>query len=71
MPSFWSDQYALRIQSFGMPDLATDISLVDGDLNGPCIVEYRDPLGLVGVVGIDRTSDLIPYRKEIAARSHC
>jgi len=54
-----------------MPGIASRNVVAHGDVDGPCIVEYRDPLGLVGVVGIDRTSDLIPYRKEIAARSHC
>ncbi len=68
MPSFWSDQYEYTIQSFGMPGLATDIRVVSGTPDEPCIAEYRDETGLVGVVGIDRTADLAPYRKELMAR---
>lgn len=68
MPSFWSDQYHHKLQSFGMPGLADRIELVDGDPDGPCIVEYHDASGLVGVVGVDRTQQLAPYRKQLMAR---
>ncbi len=69
MPSFWSDQYEHQVQSFGMPGIADRVHLVDGDLDGPCIVEYLDDSGLVGVVGVDRTRDLAPYRARLMARS--
>jgi len=69
LPSFWSDQYDTTIQSFGMPGLATQISITSGTADEPCIAEYRDETGLVGVVGIDRTKDLAPYRKELMARA--
>jgi NADPH-dependent 2,4-dienoyl-CoA reductase/sulfur reductase-like enzyme len=69
MPSFWSDQYDYALQSFGMPDLATRVELADGDLDGPCIVVYHDDLGLVGVVGIDRTRETAPYRQQLMGRS--
>ena len=69
MPSFWSDQYHHKLQSFGMPGIASRIEVVDGDVEGPCIVEYHDASGLVGVVGIDRTQDLAPYRKQLMSRS--
>jgi hypothetical protein len=51
-----------------MPGIANRITLVDGDVDGPCIVEYLDDTGLVGVVGIDRTSDLAPYRARLQQR---
>jgi 3-phenylpropionate/trans-cinnamate dioxygenase ferredoxin reductase subunit len=70
MPSFWSDQYKHKVQSFGMPGIANQITLVDGDVDGPCIVEYLDDTGLVGVVGIDRTSELAPYRARLQQRAH-
>lgn len=69
MPSFWSDQYDTKIQSFGMPGIATQIRVADGSVNGACIVEYSDDSGLVGVVGIDRTSDLAPYRSALMGRT--
>ena len=70
MPSFWSDQYEYKLQSFGMPGIATRIELADGDADGACIAEYHDDSGLVGVVGIDRTQDLGPYRKQMMERVH-
>jgi 3-phenylpropionate/trans-cinnamate dioxygenase ferredoxin reductase component len=69
MPSFWSDQYSHKLQSFGMPGIADRIEVVDGDVDGPCIVEYHNDSGLVGVVGVDRTPDLAPYRKALMGRA--
>lgn len=70
MPSFWSDQYEYQVQSFGLPGLATGIDVVSGQLDGACIVAFSDASGLVGVVGVDRTADLAPYRAELMARAH-
>ena len=69
MPSFWSDQYHHTIQSFGMPGIATGITVAEGTPDAACIVEYHDDSGLVGVVGIDRTADLAPYRQALMQRS--
>lgn len=68
MPSFWSDQYDRKLQSFGMPGIATSVEVVSGDVDAACIVEYHDDSGLVGVVGIDRTAELAPYRAQLMAR---
>jgi 3-phenylpropionate/trans-cinnamate dioxygenase ferredoxin reductase subunit len=68
MPSFWSDQYHHKIQSFGMPGIATGMEVVSGATDDSCIVEYTDDSGLVGVVGLDRTAELGPYRKQLLAR---
>ncbi|MFH8606228.1 NAD(P)/FAD-dependent oxidoreductase [Streptomyces sp. NPDC018029] len=35
LPSFWSDQYALRLQSFGQPSLADHCHLLQGDPTAP------------------------------------
>jgi NADPH-dependent 2,4-dienoyl-CoA reductase/sulfur reductase-like enzyme len=69
LPSFWSDQYQHQIQSFGMPGLAVDGVVVEGSADSPCIATYTDATGLVGVVGIDRTANLGPYRDELLART--
>ena len=69
MPSFWSDQYDYKIQSFGMPGIATSSVVAAGTVDEPCVVEYHDATGLVGVIGIDRTADLAPYRKQLAQRA--
>ena len=56
MPSFWSDQHGLRLQSFGALALADDIRVLEGSLSAlgqqPCLIEYlRDgrPVGLLGL----------------------
>jgi NADPH-dependent 2,4-dienoyl-CoA reductase/sulfur reductase-like enzyme len=69
LPSFWSDQYEVTLQSFGMPGLATEIELVSGEAEGPCIAEYHDASGLVGVIGIDRTAELAGYRARLQDRA--
>lgn len=63
LPSFWSDQYDLRIQSFGLPGAATDVRLLEGPLDGACVMGYFDGEALVGVVGIDATRTLTAYRE--------
>jgi len=68
MPAFWSDQYHHKLQSFGMPGLADRIEVVSGNVDADCIVAYHDRQGLVGVVGIDRTSELAPYRRQLMDR---
>ena len=67
LPSFWSDQYDVSLQSFGMPGLGTP-TVVQGKLDGACIVEYHRGDDLVGVVGVNRSEDLMPYRKQLLAR---
>ncbi len=66
LPSFWSDQYDLGIQAFGVPHGDADIRIVDGDVDGDCIAEFHEE-SLIGVVGINRTPDLIPYRRRLLA----
>jgi hypothetical protein len=33
IPSFWSDQFDLRLQSFGSPALADEVTVEEGDLS--------------------------------------
>ena len=69
VPGFWSDQYDMQIQSFGIPSLGTEVAIIDSDTAGNCIAEYRDATGLVGVVGINRTSEIAYYRKVLNSRT--
>lgn len=69
MPAFWSDQYEFTLQSFGMPGIADRVEVVSGTVDEPCIVEYSDASGLVGVIGVDRTAEVAKYRKALLARS--
>jgi NADPH-dependent 2,4-dienoyl-CoA reductase/sulfur reductase-like enzyme len=64
MPAFWSDQYDISLQSYGQPALG-EPTLIDGDWGGDCIVEYMRGDEVIGVVGVNRTKDLMHYRKDI------
>lgn len=63
MPSFWSDQYGMRVQAFGAPALATTQTVVEGDLGqigeAPVIVEYARDGVLLGVIGLGAPPALI------------
>jgi NADPH-dependent 2,4-dienoyl-CoA reductase/sulfur reductase-like enzyme len=63
VPSFWSDQYEDNVQSFGIPGIADSINVVDGELAGDCVVEYLRDGKVVGVVGVNTSVKLAPYRK--------
>jgi NADPH-dependent 2,4-dienoyl-CoA reductase/sulfur reductase-like enzyme len=57
LPSFWSDQFGLRLQGYGSPGDADHISVLDGDLSAPI---DDDPSALHGtVVGYYRGSQLV------------
>ncbi len=66
MPAFWSDQHDFSLQSYGLPSIG-EPRLVDGAWDGDCIVEYWRGDAIVGVVGVNRTRDLMPYRERIGA----
>lgn len=56
LPGFWSDQYGLRLQSFGAPGLADEAQVLEGGLaalgQSPCLIEYRRAGRMVGVLGL-------------------
>jgi NADPH-dependent 2,4-dienoyl-CoA reductase/sulfur reductase-like enzyme len=67
LPAFWSDQYDLRIQSYGMPVLADvdGVRVLEGDLSGDCVVGYLRGDELVGVVGIGMLREVNAYRSRV------
>lgn len=67
LPSFWSDQAEIRLQSYGMPGLAgpEEIRVLEGSLEGECIVGYSRDDELVGVVGIGMGRELAAYRSRV------
>lgn len=72
MPSFWSDQYGMRVQAFGAPALAETQTVVEGDLGrigeAPVVVEYARGDHLVGVIGLGAPPALIAqYRARLRA----
>lgn len=66
VPSFWSNQGPIRIQSFGSPGLgADDVRILEGDLDGEVAVGYHRDGGLVGVVLLGLAGRYMHYRREI------
>lgn len=67
MPSFWSNQFDIRLQAYGLPQLGRDdVRMLEGDLTGESAVGYYRDDRLVGVVGVGLKAALLPYRKQIA-----
>lgn len=68
LPSFWSDQHGVRLQSCGIPAAGLgDVRVLEGDLATEAAVGYHDDDGLVGVVLVGMTSRLMEYRDRLAA----
>lgn len=58
LPSFWSDQGELRLQSFGATDIADTATVVEGSLDAiddGVVVDYARAGELVGVLLINRS----------------
>jgi NADPH-dependent 2,4-dienoyl-CoA reductase/sulfur reductase-like enzyme len=66
VPTFWSDQYDLRIQSFGVTGLP-DVRILEGDLDGDAAIGYHHEGLLAGVVLIGLGGRYVHYRAEVAA----
>ncbi|CAN5544277.1 FAD-dependent oxidoreductase [soil metagenome] len=66
MPSFWSNQFDIKLQAYGLPGLADDVTILEGDLSGEVAVGYHRAGKLVGVVGVGLKAALLKYRQQIA-----
>jgi len=71
LPSFWSDQYDIRMQSYGMTNLADPdrIHLLEGDLHGECVIGYHRGEDLVAVVGLGMLKVVNSYRDQVGSTS--
>lgn len=68
MPSFWSDQYDLRLQSFGAPAIGDRVEVLEGDLEGPApeaVVGYHREGVLVGAVLLGLPRRAVPVRRMV------
>jgi 3-phenylpropionate/trans-cinnamate dioxygenase ferredoxin reductase subunit len=66
IPSFWTDQFGVRIQGVGLPTLGDQVVVVDGDPAGNrFLAEYRRDGVLVGAVGAGSPRALLPYRSQL------
>ena len=70
MPSFWSDQYDVKVQSIGFPDRADTVRVVDGDPGERRFVAAcaRDGV-VVGAIGFSMPRRMLELRKVVAART--
>lgn len=68
MPAFWSNQFEVSLQAYGLPGLADDdgIRILAGDLEGDVAIGYYRGQRLVGVVGLGMKAELLPFRQQIA-----
>ncbi len=64
LPAFWSDQYDIRLQSYGAPGLADPdgVGVLEGDVSDEVVVGYRRGDVLVGVVGLGMLPRVNHYR---------
>lgn len=70
VPSFWSDQYDLRIQSFGTVGTAGDaVRVLEGDPDGEVAVGYHRDGVLAGVVLVGLAHQHRTYRDLVASGS--
>jgi NADPH-dependent 2,4-dienoyl-CoA reductase/sulfur reductase-like enzyme len=66
VPTFWSDQYGTRIQSFGLPALGLgDVRVLEGDLQGEAVVGYHSDGVLVGLVLFGMGKRMLAYRQQL------
>ena len=74
VPYVWSDQFALKIQTFGRTDLGDDVvqlhgtGLDGGPVKGTVVGYFADGV-LVGVVGFGAPAKLVRYRGMILAHA--
>jgi 3-phenylpropionate/trans-cinnamate dioxygenase ferredoxin reductase subunit len=67
LPSFWSDQHGLRIQSFGTLGLGLgDVRVLEGRLGGEVVVGYHRGGELIGVVLVGLAGRVAHYRALLA-----
>ena len=70
MPAFWSNQFEISVQAYGLPGLTDgDIRILQGDLAGEIALGYYRADRLIGVVGLGLKAELLPYRQEIATHA--
>jgi 3-phenylpropionate/trans-cinnamate dioxygenase ferredoxin reductase component len=66
VPTFWSDLYGTRIQSFGLPALGLgDVRVLEGDLQGEAVVGYHSDGVLVGLVLFGMGKRMLAYRQQL------
>jgi NADPH-dependent 2,4-dienoyl-CoA reductase/sulfur reductase-like enzyme len=66
LPTFWTEQYGVRMQSFGLPHLGLDdVRVLEGDLGEEAAVGYHRDGRLVGVVLIGMGKRMLEFRTAV------
>lgn len=67
VPSFWSDQFGLKLQGVGFTGLADSVAVVEGSLDEQTwVAEYRRCDKVVAAVVAGRAKPLLAYRRQLA-----
>ena len=64
IPSFWSKQFDVDILAFGIPAIADEVNLAQGNISEDFVFEYRLKGNLVGVAGIGHRAFINSYRTQ-------
>ncbi len=68
MPTFWSDQYDVKMKSAGLLSVADRYVVLEEDPEaGVLLVEARRGDAVVGAIGFNRPRALIDYQRQLAA----
>ena len=67
LPSFWSDQYGFRLQSYGAVGPADDVRVLEGDPDGEVAVGYHRTGRLTGVVLLGLGARYAHYRSLVTS----
>lgn len=73
LPSFWSNQFDLKIQGVGSPNLATRIVELEGSAKTPqdgVVMGYYQNEALVGVVSVSLPADRQLYYRQLVNERH-
>lgn len=69
VPSFWSDQYDVKIQSVGLPELADSFELIKGSIEElRFVLLARRGQRLVGAIGFNSGRALAEIRRDLTDR---
>ena len=67
MPTFWSDQYDVKIKSAGLLSAADSFTVIEEDPERPSlVVEAHRGDELVGAVVFNRNRTIIEYQRQLA-----
>jgi NADPH-dependent 2,4-dienoyl-CoA reductase/sulfur reductase-like enzyme len=70
IPSFWSDQFEMRLLAYGLLEEADDIRLLEGEAGGDCVYGYFLGDDMVGVCGVGMRSKVMAYRGKVGLTAH-